>query len=143
MYCCFRQPQQPRRIETSQQARTPVPPPPQPVRPTQASPAVPPQIRNPPPPVPRSSVAPPQPPPTVSTPVRIFQEDDLTVPTVGGNTDDFFGAFQSVMLGGGQASGPAPSPTLPSFPAIPVTSDRSRGVPDSPMQFGPFQHVPL
>ena len=74
--------------------------------------------------------------------MRIFEEDDLTVPTVGGNTDDFFGAFQAVSLGGGASPLPRAGPTLPSFPAIPV-SDRSRGVPEAAMQFGPFQHVPL
>lgn len=119
------QQQQPRRIEPAAArprpaARTPVPPPPQPVRP-------------------QSSGSQAQ----QSRPVSLFEEDDPSVPTIGGNTDDFFGAFQAVNLQGPAPPPPGPAPALPSFPAIPV-SDRSGGIPRPPPdQFGPFNQVIL
>jgi len=116
------QSQQPRRIANQPSfqpapARTPVPPPPQPVRSG-----------------PQEPVA-----------VAIFQEDDPAVPAIGGGAaDGFFGPFQ-VFDPASQGGPPAGAvPDLPSFPAIPV-SDRSGGLPNGPPgnEFGPFQVVPL
>jgi len=124
-----RQPQQqPRRIGAT--ARTPVPPPPQPVSPTRPSP-------------PAAAAPSASPRPSSNPALRIFEEDDLSVPSIGGNGPDHFGAFQAVSLGGDPLPPPSAAPTLPSFPAIPPVSDRSRGLPPAGDQFGPFQHVPL
>ena len=112
-----------------------MPPPPQPVRRPQPVPATQPEPR-------RSGPAPT--PVVPSGPVRIFEEDDLSVPTVGGTGNDFFGVFEAVSLGGAPPAPPT-GPSLPSFPAIPI-SDRSSGLPpplQEPGQFGIFDTVQL
>jgi len=129
--------QSPVRPAAPQQPRPPQPPA-QPRR-ISSQPARPAPPSFPPPP---PAAAPVPPPPQPVGPVAIFEEDDPSVPTIGGNTDDFFGPFQVFDPQEGPSPPPVAGPELPSFPAIPV-SDRNSAGRSQPSEFGPFKVVPL